>query len=133
MLTRWDPFAEMNHLFRPTAVRRDVAFRPAVDIRETDESFVVYVELPGLTAEEVNIDVEDSVLRLSGERRFEGEEDKEGFRRVERRYGAFSRSFSLPETVDADAVHAKLDSGVLKLTLPKRDVPGARKVTVEAA
>lgn len=133
MLTRWDPFADMNQLFRPTLVRREATFRPAVDIRETDEAFVVFAELPGLTTEDLNIDVEDGVLRVSGERTLAEGEDREGFRRVERRYGAFSRAFSLPDNVDADAVSAKLEHGVLTLTLPKRDLPGARKIAIEAA
>ncbi|MEM1416928.1 MAG: Hsp20/alpha crystallin family protein, partial [Myxococcota bacterium] len=104
MLTRFDPFTELNRLhdelFAPRSARA-ATFRPAVDIVETDEAFELHAELPGLGAEDFSLDVDKSLLTLRGERKLEDTEEGRGFRRVERFHGAFSRSFQLPETVDA--------------------------------
>lgn len=104
MLVRWDPFEEMNrlhdHFFSGRGLSKQ-AFQVAVDIREEDDAFYVDAEVPGLSAEDIKVDIEKNVLTLSGERKLEKEETKENFRRVERQYGHFTRSFSLPETVDS--------------------------------
>jgi len=123
MLMRWDPFSEMNRPHDELAARSEPnlrAFRPAVDIRETPEAFVLHVEVPGLDAKEIHVDVEGGVLRLHGERKLEHEEEKEGYHRIERSFGSFERAFSLPEGVDADHIDAKLENGVLALSLPKK-------------
>lgn len=122
MLTRWDPFAEIsrlqNSLFsRPWLEPQE--FRPAVDIYEDEKAIKVKAELPGVKPEEVKIEVEHGVLTLSGERKLEHEEKKEGYHRVERSYGAFSRSFVLPEGVETEKIEANYKEGVLTLTLPK--------------
>lgn len=136
MLNRWDPFADLNRLhdelFRQN---REPVFRLAVDIREDEEAFFVEAEVPGLTAEDVNVDIEKGVLTIRGERKFDREESDEtsGYRRIERSYGAFSRSFSLPETVDPEGIDADLKNGVLTVRLPKREAPGSRKIAVKAA
>jgi len=137
MLSYWDPFAEMNRLQDQLLGRRGEtaapAFRPAVDIREEEKAFVVYAELPGVKAEDVHVDVEKGVLTVRGERtrRVEGEEA--GWRRVERAYGSFTRSFSLPETVDPDAIEARLQDGVLEVRIPKREAPAAKRIEIHAA
>ena len=92
---------------------------PAVDIFETTESYVVKAELPGISKEDVQITVENNVLTLKGERRFEKDETKENYHRIERTYGAFARSFTLPTRVDHEGVQAKFDNGVLTITVPK--------------
>src|SRR5690348_12159987 len=131
-LIRWEPVREistiqneMNRLFNTlfespgqagnggasSPLRRWI---PAMDLVETDEDFVLRADLPGLSEEDVNIELEDNVLTISGERKAEHEERKEGFYRVERSSGAFSRSLTLPEGVDPEAVKASFDRGVLE-------------------
>lgn len=128
MLTRWDPFSEMSRLH--DALARRPEFRPAVDIHETEEAFTLFVEVPGIKAEDVHVDVEKNILTIKGERTESTEVDEEGYRRVERFRGTFSRSFTLPQTVDDESIDAKLEDGVLKLVLPKRSAPGARRIAV---
>ena len=133
MLVRWDPFEEMNrlhdHFFSGKGLSKQ-AFRVAVDIREEDDAFYVDAEVPGLSAEDVKVDVEKNVLTLSGERKVEKEEAEGTYRRVERHYGSFTRSFSLPETVDADNISADLKHGVLELKLPKKEAPTPKQISV---
>lgn len=108
------------------------AFQVAVDIREEDDAFFVDAEVPGLAAEDVHIDVEKNVLTIRGERKVEKEEIEDTYRRVERQYGSFTRSFTLPETVDADSISADLNNGVLALRLPKKEAPTPRSISVNA-
>jgi HSP20 family protein len=136
MLVRWDPFEEMNRLqdrFLGGRGFAKQAFQVAVDIREEGDAFYVDAEVPGLAAEDVKVDVEKNVLTLSGQRKVEKEETEGSYRRVERQYGSFTRSFSLPETVDADHISADLKDGVLELRLPKKEAPTPRKISVKAA
>jgi HSP20 family protein len=143
-LVRWQPSRElsslqndMNRLFNtffdtPTAgnggVRRWI---PAMDLVETDQHFVLKADLPGLTEEDVHIDVEADVLTVSGERKSEHEDKREGFVRVERSYGSFRRSLKLPEGVDADAVSASFDRGVLEVSIPKPEQRKPRRVAIQ--
>jgi len=136
MLVRWDPFEEMNRLHDHFFGGRGLAkqpFRVAVDIREEDDAFYVDAEVPGVAAEDVKVDVEKNVLTISGERKAEKDEAEGSYRRVERYYGTFSRSFTLPETVNADSIHADLRDGVLTLRLPKKEAPKPRAIPVNAA
>ena len=107
------------------------AWSPAVDIQESADALMITVELPGLKPEEVEITVENQVLTLAGERKFERDAKGETLHRVERAYGAFSRSFTLPTTVAADKVEAKFDLGLLTITLPKAEASKPRKVKVQ--
>ena len=136
MLVRWDPFEEMNrlhdHFFSGKGLAKQ-AFQVAVDIREEDDAFFVDAEVPGLTADDVNIDVEKNVLTIRGERNVQKEETEGTYRRVERQYGSFTRSFTLPETVDADSISADLKDGVLALRLPKKEAPTPRSISVNAS
>jgi HSP20 family protein len=135
MLVRWDPFEEMNrlsdHFFGGRGLVKQ-PFRVAVDIREEGDAFYVDAEVPGLAAEDVKVDVEKNVLTISGERKAEKEESEGSYRRVERSYGSFSRSFTLPETVNAENIHADLKNGVLTLRLPKKEAPKPRAIRVNA-
>lgn len=103
---------------------------PAVDIRETDNAFIAEAELPGLKKDDINVSIEDNLLTISGERRLERDEKKDNYHRIERSYGSFQRSFSLPRGVDATKVEAKFSDGVLKLSLPKSEVAKVRKIAV---
>ncbi|MBW1904265.1 MAG: Hsp20/alpha crystallin family protein [Deltaproteobacteria bacterium] len=136
MLVRWDPFEEMNRLHDHFLSGRELsrqAFQVAVDIREEDDAFYVDAEVPGLAAEDVKVDIEKNVLTLSGERKVEKEETEGTYRRVERQYGSFTRSFTLPETVDTENISADLKEGVLALRLPKKEAPTPRKISVNTA
>lgn len=140
MLHRWDPFAELSRLqddmsraLGSNAQGRGAqrAFQPSVDIFEEKEAIVVMAELPGVKAEDVNITVENDLLTISGERRFERREDKGDWHRVESTYGSFTRSFALPKTVSADTIDANMDNGVLTVRLPKRQEAKPRKIEVK--
>jgi HSP20 family protein len=145
-LIRWEPAreinslqSEMNRLFNtffdtPTAsnggsLRRWV---PAMDLVETDDHFVLRVDLPGLSEEDVSIELEDTALTVSGERKTEHEDRKEGYYRVERAYGSFSRQLTLPEGVDPDGIEASFDKGVLEVRIPKPEERKPRKVEIKA-
>ena len=137
MLNRIDPFADF---FRFTPVRVPDAprhFRPAVDVRETDAAFVVATDLPGVSADDIAVDVEKDVLVIRAQRATESDAAEpgagEGYRVRERFRGTYERRFTLPETVDADAIEAQLADGVLTLTLPKREAPSARRIAINAA
>jgi HSP20 family protein len=144
-LIRWEPVrelstiqSEMNRLFNsffdtPTASNGISAHRrwlPALDLVDTDGEYVLRVDLPGLTEKDVNIELDDNVLTVSGERKAEHEERKEGYYRVERASGSFRRSLTLPEGVDADAIKAQFDSGVLEVRVPKPEQRKPRKVAI---
>lgn len=124
-----------DDIFRPfgalsrEGLRTD-AWLPAVDIRETEESFEFTAELPGLTKDNVNITVENKVLTLTGERKWEDEENKNSYHRVERAYGSFSRSFTLPGTVNPDKVEAKFDNGLLTISVLKADEIKPRQIEI---
>jgi HSP20 family protein len=147
-LVRWEPVREitsiqneMNRLFNtffdtPTTgnggngggPRRWV---PAMDLVETEDHFVLKADLPGLAEGDVNLEVEDNVLTVSGERKAEHEDKREGYVRVERSYGSFRRSLTLPEGVDAEAVSASFDKGVLEVRIPKPEERKPRKVAIQ--
>jgi len=120
-----------DHFFSGRGLAKQ-AFQVAVDIREEDDAFFVDVEVPGLSAEDVDVDVEKNVLTIRGERKVEKEESEGSYRRLERQYGGFSRSFTLPETVDADSISAGMKDGVLALRLPKKEAPTPRRISVNA-
>ena len=101
-----------------------------MDLVETEDDFVLRADLPGLSEADVNIELEHNVLTVSGERKAEHEERKEGYYRVERASGAFSRSLTLPEGVDAEAVRASFDKGVLEVRVPKPEQRKPRKVSI---
>ncbi len=143
-LMRWDPFRELedvserlNRLFgRPIATRetnREALatpdWAPALDIVETPEEYVLQVEVPGITKENVKVNVVDGILRIEGERRQEKEEKGKKFHRLERSYGTFLRTFVLPEYVDETQVRAEFKEGILTVRLPKTQK--AKPKTVE--
>jgi HSP20 family protein len=148
-LVRWDPAreldtlqGEMNRLFSsffdtptPTAGNGMAARRwiPAMDLVETDDHFVLKADLPGVAESDVNIVFENNVLTISGDRRTEHEAKKDGYYRLERTMGSFSRSLTLPEGIDADAVSAKYDNGVLEVRIPKPAEAKPRRIQIGVA
>jgi HSP20 family protein len=128
----------MNRLFNtffdtPTTGNGPSARRwlPAMDLVETDEHFVLKADLPGLSEDDVAIEVEENVLTISGERKAEHEDKREGFVRVERSYGSFRRSLTLPEGIDPEAVSASFENGVLEVRIPKPEQRKPRKVAIQ--
>lgn len=105
-------------------------WRPAVDIRETDDAYMVNAELPGLTREDINITIENNVLKLTGERRFEKDVKEEEFHRIERAYGSFTRAFSLPSRVDPVGIEASSKDGILTVRVPKAAEARPRKIDI---
>ena len=118
----------VNRLLSDTQVR---PWTPAVDIWETENELVMKADLPDMKMEDIDIRLENGTLALKGERKFENEEKKKGFHRVERSYGTFARYFTLPDTVEADKVHAAYKDGVLTVTLPKKEMARPRQVKVQ--
>jgi HSP20 family protein len=106
---------------------------PEFDVEESDESYVVHVELSGVKPEDISVSVEDGVLKLAGERRFYDEREVEGFRRVERRFGSFHRALRLPGKVDPEAVEARYIDGVLDVTVPKAEETKPHRIDVKRA
>ncbi len=110
-----------NEFFTNTPAYRRDGFMPSVDISETDTQFELSVELPGMKKEDIKVDLERGRLTISGERKFEKEESGKNYHRVETQYGAFNRTFHLPDTIDEDSVTAKYEDGILNITVNKSD------------
>jgi HSP20 family protein len=144
VLTRWEPFREfttlqdrMNRLFRdsfgPEAQDQSLAtsnFAPPVDVYEDEHNIMLKIEVPGIDEKDIDVRIENNTLTVHGERKFEKEEKEENFRRVERQYGSFTRSFTLPTTVDAEKVSATYDKGILKISLAKKAEAKPKQIKV---
>ena len=145
---RYDPFRElaslqerMNRIFDDTLsgnARRDdealaPAWTPPVDVLERKDRIVLTAELPGFTEEQIRLRFEDGVLSLEGERKFEKEAGDENYHRVERSYGKFVRSFSIPGTVSSEGIRASFENGILTVSLPKREETKPKQIKIETA
>ena len=147
LLTRWEPFRDfstmqarmnrMNRLFResynpevPDDSLTTTTFAPPVDIYEDEHNITLKLEVPGIDEKDINVSVENSTLTVHGERKIEKEEKEENFRRVERQYGSFTRSFTLPSSVDPGQVTAHYDKGVLKIKLAKKAEAKPKQIKV---
>ena len=142
VLTRWDPFREfstlqdrMNRLFRDSYADQEEAlttstFAPAVDVYEDEHNITLSIEVPGIEEKDIDVRVENNMLTVHGERKFEKEQKEENFRRVERQYGSFTRSFSVPNTVDTDSIQASYDKGILKIQLAKKAEAKPKQIKV---
>lgn len=103
---------------------------PAVDIYEDENAFLLKLELPEMTKEDIKVNLNENVLSISGERKFENEEKRDGYHRVERRYGQFYRSFTLPPNVNVEAISAEYKDGILRMTLPKKEEAKPKQISV---
>jgi HSP20 family protein len=103
---------------------------PAIDVYEDDNSFLIKLELPEVNKEDVKVNLHDNTLSITGERRIENEDRREGYHRVERSYGQFYRSFTLPPNVNTEAINAQFKDGVLRLTLPKKEEAKPKQISV---
>src|SRR5215204_7090737 len=149
-MTRWDPFqdlrsaqdemAQMSPMLahalglhtQPQGSATATAWAPALDISERKDAYLVNVELPGLKPKDLDITMEDGLLTIQGERQFTSESSEQQFHRVERRYGAFRRSITLPSQVQADAIEASFNNGVLEVLVPKAEQARPKKITIRA-
>jgi HSP20 family protein len=143
VLTRWEPLREfstlqdrMNRLFRELQGNSQdesltsSSFAPAVDVYEDEHNVTLKIEVPGIDEKDIDVRIENNTLTVHGERKIEKEEKEENYRRVERQYGSFTRTFNLPPTVDAEKVQADYDKGVLKITLPKKAEAKPKQIKV---
>lgn len=143
-LTKWDPFetltslqSDIDRAFRTRGsevqLRSTAGLVPLVDIHEDVEAFYFDVELPGLKKDDIEVKVEDSILYLKGEKRREAEKKEKNYYRVEREYGSFARSFSLPETADTSKVNAEYRDGLLHLKIAKKEAAKPKRIDVKVS
>ena len=136
LLMKPEPFSrEMDRLFDAFFGAGDAAGRrwvPPMDVVEAEDHFVLKADLPGLSEEDVAIEIQDGNLTISGQRKAEHESSQKGWYRIERSFGSFQRSLSLPEGIDADAVTANFDRGVLQVRIPKPEERKPRRVAIKA-
>ena len=137
-LVRFEPWSIADMMQRDFGRRLDTEtpvsrWVPAVDVMEEKERFVLRADVPGVAATDIEVNMEDGVLTVSGERLAESRDDIDGLRRFERASGRFSRRFTLPETADAEHIAAKSANGILEVTIPKLPQVQPRRITVEAA
>ena len=145
-ITRWDPFRDvavlqnrMNSLFQDYSRNQGgdndplttASFAPPVDIYEDEHKIALKLEVPGMKQQDLDVRIENNLLTVRGERKFEKEEKEENFHRIERRYGTFYRAFTLPTTVDTSNVKAGYDSGVLKLELAKKAEAKPKQIKID--
>ena len=149
LITRFDPFREfstiqdrMNRLFRDSygnesygnqgreEALSNTAFAPPVDVYEDEHNVTLKIEVPGIDEKDIDVRIENNTLTVHGERKFETEEKEENYRRVERQYGSFTRTFTLPQTVDQESVQADYDKGVLKIKLAKKQEAKPKQIKV---
>jgi HSP20 family protein len=143
MLTRWDPWRDLNRVQEElsrffddrTALRagESVGWTPATDIYEDEEGLSLRFELAGVEPKDVDIRFENGVLTLKGERKLDREDRKDNYHRIERAYGSFTRSFSLPATVDAEKIRAESKNGVLTVMLPKKAEAKPKSIQVKVS
>lgn len=147
-LSRWNPIREMqalqsqfDRLFEPFGTRlvaqpdewASTTWAPPVDIEESNDTLFVRAEVPGVKPEDIDIRFENGVLTIRGERKFENATNDRNFHRVERAYGSFVRSFTLPSSVDADHASARYENGILELAMPKRDEAKPRRIEIKSS
>jgi len=140
-IIRWDPFRELsslddqfNRLWRGLAENRgrQESWLPAVDVFDQTDAVVLKAELAGMDPDDIEISVEDNVLTIKGERKFEEKVDDERYYRIERRFGSFQRSLALPQGVNAEDISASYDDGILEVRVPKAEEEKPKKITVQA-
>ncbi len=142
-VTRYSPLRELvtmndrlNRMFEQAYGQANGALEygqwiPAVDLKEEESQFVLKADMPGMKKEDLDINVENNVLTISGDRRFEDEEKKESYHRIERAYGRFVRSFTLPTRVQSDAIGASYKDGILEVTIPKAEESKPKKIAIK--
>lgn len=120
----------IDDLFNDAVAVRKNGFTPSIDVSETDKNYEVQVQLPGMNKEDITVNLEDRVLSISGERRFKDEQKEKTYHKVETRYGAFHRSFQLPDNIDEDSVKASYQDGVLSITIDKSSEKVEKRIEI---
>ncbi len=147
VLTRFQPFREfstlqdrVNRVFRESysgpgqdESLTTSSFAPAVDVYEDEHTVTLKIEVPGIDEKDIDVRLENNTLTVHGDRKIEKEEKEENYRRVERQYGSFTRTFTLPTTVDSEKVSASYDKGVLKIALPKKAEAKPKQIKVNVS
>lgn len=143
-LVRYEPWSLLNQFRREMDQMFDTPDRdetsnvvtsdwtPAVDIKETDTAFEIHADIPGVDPKDIEVHMENGILSIKGERQSKSEEEREGYKRIERSRGTFYRRFSLPDTADANKITAKSHHGVLEISIPKQEQQQPRKITVSS-
>lgn len=136
-ITHYEPWGLLSQLQRELAHNNAVEgstataeWAPAVDIKEEADKFVIHADIPGVKPEEMDINMEEGVLTIKGEKKTEAKTDEEGYKRIERTHGTFYRRFSLPDTANSDAISAQSKHGVLEIIIPKREAIQPKKIEV---
>ena len=144
MLTRrtyWNPFQELHRIAQdldrwnaqPVAENTETSFLPRVDIHEDERRYLLSMDLPGVSSDNVEVQAENNLLTIKGERKRETEETTEGYRRTERVFGSFNRSFGLPKDVNVEGISATHKNGVLTVTLPKKEQAKPKSIEIQTA
>ncbi len=123
-------FEEANRGWRSDEPSATTAWSPAVDIFETEDQIIVQAEVPGMGRKDIELSLENNVLTLKGDRKFQKETKEESYHRIERSYGSFTRSFSIPAMVNEDKIRADYNDGVLSISLPKRDKARPKQIKI---
>lgn len=142
-IVRYEPFGllsqlqkELTHSFANFGAEwgdnlvSTTSWMPAVDVKEEEKQFIIHADIPGVKPEEIEVSLEAGVLTIKGEKKSESKTEKDGYKRVERSYGAFCRSFSLPGAVGSDVVTAKFKNGVLEIVVPKSEATKPKRITI---
>jgi len=142
MATLYEPWNLLNQLQRELERKQELGgglaegaastseWAPAVDIKEEAERYVLLADLPGVSPASIDVNMENGILTLSGDRETEAKTQREGYKRIERHFGSFHRRFSLPDTVDAEGISARCANGVLEIVIPKKSVLQPKKIVV---
>ena len=138
MLARWDPFRDLRTVEEEFDRMVGQAFSknawvPALDVRESEDRFMVTMDLPGLEPDQVEVTFEDQVLTVRGTREFSKDAEDEHYHRIERSYGSFARSVRLPHTADVEKIQASFDKGVLSIEVPKREEAKPKRIEIKAS
>ncbi len=125
------PFTDiLDEMFNDVRTTNE-RFLPSIDIAETEKAFEIKAQLPGITKDDINIDLENGRLTISGERKLENEDNNKKYHRVETQYGSFTRSFQLPDSIDQDSIAANIENGVLNITIEKNEEKAKRKIEIQ--
>ena len=121
----------MDEFFNDALSTRQSTFAPSIDISETDKQYIIDVEVPGMDKKDIDLNVDNNTLTISGERKFEKEEDGKQFHRVESHYGSFSRSFTLPDNANVETINATYNNGILNITVDKSEKSMKKQIKIK--
>lgn len=121
----------MDEFFNDAVANRQQTFAPSVDISETDKQYLIDVEVPGMDKKDIELNVDNNTLTISGERRFENKEEEKNYHRVESSYGSFSRSFTLPDNVESESIQATYNNGILHITIEKSEQKMKKQIKIK--